>query len=405
MLPAPRRWPRAGLAPLVLGAEGRAGAAERHPGLTALALAGAVRRRRTCCARRWSPARCRSMRRGQRHARSMRASTRCAASPARSASPRRCGALLAGSAHPRQPPRRRPAGAGPLFAALPAAGDGRLPRPAARMPRGVLEREANAVTDNPLVFAETARSCRAAISTPSRWPSPPTRMALALAETRRASRAPHRPADRPGAVRAAGLPGARRRAQLRLHDRPGDRGGAGRGEQSRWPRRAASTACRPRANQEDHVSMATGAARRLGDMADNTAGILAIELLAAAQGLDFHRAAAERRRRCEAAHALVRGRGGRLGRRTASWRPTSPRCRRWWSAAASPRWWTCLMFDRVWLNAQPRHHAGRRPRRDPRMARSPREDGRIAWVGPRAALPGAGARRRWTAAAPGSCPA
>ena len=41
------------------------------------------------------------------------------------------------------------------------------------------------------------------------------------------------------------------------------------------------------ANQEDHVSMATFAARRLGEMADNTAGILAIEYLCAAQGVDF----------------------------------------------------------------------------------------------------------------------
>jgi histidine ammonia-lyase len=41
------------------------------------------------------------------------------------------------------------------------------------------------------------------------------------------------------------------------------------------------------ANQEDHVSMATFAARRLGDMGDNTAGILAVELLAACQGVDF----------------------------------------------------------------------------------------------------------------------
>jgi len=43
------------------------------------------------------------------------------------------------------------------------------------------------------------------------------------------------------------------------------------------------------ANQEDHVSMATFAARRLGEMADNTAGILAIELLAACQGVDFRK--------------------------------------------------------------------------------------------------------------------
>jgi histidine ammonia-lyase len=43
------------------------------------------------------------------------------------------------------------------------------------------------------------------------------------------------------------------------------------------------------ANQEDHVSMATFAARRLDEMAHNTAVIVAIELLAAAQGIEFHR--------------------------------------------------------------------------------------------------------------------
>ncbi len=42
------------------------------------------------------------------------------------------------------------------------------------------------------------------------------------------------------------------------------------------------------ANQEDHVSMATHGARRLLAMADNVVNILAIELLAAAQGCDFH---------------------------------------------------------------------------------------------------------------------
>jgi len=42
------------------------------------------------------------------------------------------------------------------------------------------------------------------------------------------------------------------------------------------------------ANQEDHVSMATYAARRLGDMTDNAFTIVAIEWLAAAQGLEFH---------------------------------------------------------------------------------------------------------------------
>ncbi|RZJ22412.1 MAG: histidine ammonia-lyase [Haliea sp.] len=43
------------------------------------------------------------------------------------------------------------------------------------------------------------------------------------------------------------------------------------------------------ANQEDHVSMATFAARRLGPMLKNTAHIVAIELLAAAQGIEFLR--------------------------------------------------------------------------------------------------------------------
>ncbi len=45
------------------------------------------------------------------------------------------------------------------------------------------------------------------------------------------------------------------------------------------------------ANQEDHVSMATHAARRLHRMADNAAAVIGIELLAAAQGIDFHRPA------------------------------------------------------------------------------------------------------------------
>jgi histidine ammonia-lyase len=43
------------------------------------------------------------------------------------------------------------------------------------------------------------------------------------------------------------------------------------------------------ANQEDHVSMATFAARRLQPMIANTARILAIEWLAAAQGIEFLR--------------------------------------------------------------------------------------------------------------------
>jgi histidine ammonia-lyase len=53
--------------------------------------------------------------------------------------------------------------------------------------------------------------------------------------------------------------------------------------------------------------MATFAARRLGPMAENTRGVLAIELLAAAQGLDFRRPLASSPA-LEAAHAMLRKR-------------------------------------------------------------------------------------------------
>jgi histidine ammonia-lyase len=42
------------------------------------------------------------------------------------------------------------------------------------------------------------------------------------------------------------------------------------------------------ANQEDHVSMAAHAARRLMPMIENATAVIGIELLAAAQGCDFH---------------------------------------------------------------------------------------------------------------------
>ncbi len=59
------------------------------------------------------------------------------------------------------------------------------------------------------------------------------------------------------------------------------------------------------ANQEDHVSMATYAARRLHNMLDNTAGIVAIEWLAAAQALEFHRPLRSSAA-LEALHAVLR---------------------------------------------------------------------------------------------------
>ena len=70
------------------------------------------------------------------------------------------------------------------------------------------------------------------------------------------------------------------------------------------------------------VSMATHAARRLDDMADNAAGIVSIELLAACQDLEFRRpgrssAPLEERSRPSA-------RASRLTTWIVSSRPTSP---------------------------------------------------------------------------------
>jgi len=59
------------------------------------------------------------------------------------------------------------------------------------------------------------------------------------------------------------------------------------------------------ANQEDHVSMATFAARRLQPMIANVAHILGIEWLAAAQGIDFLRPMTSSAA-LEGAHALLR---------------------------------------------------------------------------------------------------
>ncbi len=59
------------------------------------------------------------------------------------------------------------------------------------------------------------------------------------------------------------------------------------------------------ANQEDHVSMATNAAARVVPMAGNTAAIVAVELLAAAQGVDLRRPLSTSPK-LAAAHAAIR---------------------------------------------------------------------------------------------------
>ena len=65
------------------------------------------------------------------------------------------------------------------------------------------------------------------------------------------------------------------------------------------------------ANQEDHVSMAAHAARRLVPMVENAVSVIAIELLAAAQGCDFH-APLRSSAPIESLRALIRGHVARL---------------------------------------------------------------------------------------------
>ena len=59
------------------------------------------------------------------------------------------------------------------------------------------------------------------------------------------------------------------------------------------------------AGQEDHVSMAPIAARKAGQIARNAAGVVSIELIAAAQGIDCH-APLKTSAKLQEVHARVR---------------------------------------------------------------------------------------------------
>jgi histidine ammonia-lyase len=153
---------------------------------------------------------------------------------------------------------------------------------------GVIEREINAVSDNPLVFAETGE-----IISGGNFHAEPVAMAadaiaIAIAEIGALS-------ERRIALltdsRMSGLPAF-------LVPEPGLNSGfmiahvtaAALASENKTLAHPASVDSLPTsANQEDHVSMATFAARRLAEMAENTATIVGIELLAAAQGIDLRR--------------------------------------------------------------------------------------------------------------------
>ena len=149
-----------------------------------------------------------------------------------------------------------------------------------------LEIEANAATDNPLIFEDGA------ILSGGNFHAEPVAFAadqLALAIAEMGSIAQRRIALMVDPALSFGLPAF-------LSPDPGVNSGfmiaevttaalMSENKQRATPCSVDSTPTS--ANQEDHVSMACHAARRLGEMNDNLAGIIGVELLTAAQGVEF----------------------------------------------------------------------------------------------------------------------
>jgi histidine ammonia-lyase len=159
---------------------------------------------------------------------------------------------------------------------------------ALRHAAGILEIEANAVSDNPLVFADTGE-----ILSGGNFHAEPVALAAdhlalamaeigALAERRIALLIDRSLSNLPAfLVQNGGLNSGFMIAHVTA---------AALASENKSLAHPASVDSLPTsANQEDHVSMATFAARRLSDMHANTSGIIGIELLAAAQGIDFRR--------------------------------------------------------------------------------------------------------------------
>ncbi|MBL8698869.1 MAG: histidine ammonia-lyase [Alphaproteobacteria bacterium] len=159
---------------------------------------------------------------------------------------------------------------------------------AMRYAAGIFEREANGVSDNPLVFPEQGE-----ILSGGNFHAEPIAIAadtLALAIAEIGALAERRVAMLVDPSTNGGLPAF-------LVREPGLNSGfmiahvtaAALASENKSLAHPASVDSLPTsANQEDHVSMATFAARRLGEMARNTATIVGIELMAAADGIGFH---------------------------------------------------------------------------------------------------------------------
>jgi histidine ammonia-lyase len=171
--------------------------------------------------------------------------------------------------------------------------------------------ESNAVTDNPLIFPDAGASGAGMIVSGGNFHAEPVAFAadtLALAIAEIGALAERRIALLIDAT-LSGLPPF-------LVKEPGVNSGfmiahvtaAALASENKSLAHPASVDSLPTsANQEDHVSMATFAARRLDQMAHNTGVIVGIELLAAAQGIEFHRPLTSSSH-LEHVHARLRGR-------------------------------------------------------------------------------------------------
>jgi histidine ammonia-lyase len=151
-----------------------------------------------------------------------------------------------------------------------------------------LEIEANAVTDNPLVFVDSGEILSGGNfhAEPVAFAADQIALAIAeigsISERRTALLVDPKMSGLPAfLVRDSGLNSGFMIAQVSA--------AALVSENKQLAHPASVDSIPTSANQEDHVSMATHGARRLGDMAENCLNAVAIELLAAAQGIEFHR--------------------------------------------------------------------------------------------------------------------
>ncbi len=178
--------------------------------------------------------------------------------------------------------------------------------------RGVLERELNAVTDNPIVFADTKEVVSAGQFHGQPLAMPLDYLAIALTTLANVSERRTEQLVNPDLSRLPAF----------LSPEPGLSSGlmiaqvaaAALASENKVLAHPASADTIPTsANQEDHVSMGVTAARKCADVAANVETVLALEWLCAAQGREFRR---ELRagKGAEAAHACLRRRVAPLGR-------------------------------------------------------------------------------------------